>query len=29
MTDIKYIASPADIPAGENYVLVAYGYEER
>ena len=27
MTDIKYISSPADIPAGENYVLVAYGYE--
>ena len=27
MADIKYVSSPADIPAGQNYVLVLYGYE--
>ena len=24
---VKYIASPADVPAGQNYVLVEYGVE--
>jgi hypothetical protein len=24
---VKYVASPADIPAGQNYVLVEYGAE--
>ena len=27
MVAIKLIASPAEIPAGENYVLVTYGNE--
>ena len=29
MPEVKYIASPNEIPAGENYVLVMYGEEYR
>jgi hypothetical protein len=27
MSKVKYISSPADVPAGQNYVLVEYGAE--
>jgi hypothetical protein len=27
MSEVKYISSPTDIPAGHNYVLVMYGEE--
>jgi hypothetical protein len=27
MTKVKYILSPTEIPAGQNYVLVTYGEE--
>jgi hypothetical protein len=27
MSTVKYISSPRDIPAGQNYVLVMYGEE--
>jgi hypothetical protein len=27
MADVKYISSPAEIPAGQKYVLVQYGNE--
>jgi hypothetical protein len=27
MSEVKYISSPTDIPAGQNYVLVMYGEE--
>jgi hypothetical protein len=27
MPNVRYIASPAEIPAGDNYVLVMYGEE--
>ena len=27
MSEVKYISSPTDIPAGQNYVLVMYGAE--
>jgi hypothetical protein len=29
MPKVKYISSPGEIPAGQNYVLVRYGYEYR
>jgi len=29
MSKVKYISSPAEIPAGQNYVLVMYGDEYR
>jgi hypothetical protein len=29
MPKVKYISSPIEIPAGENYVLVMYGEEYR
>ena len=27
MAEVKYISSPTEIPSGQNYVLVMYGYE--
>jgi hypothetical protein len=29
MSKVKYISSPTDIPAGQNYVLVMYGEKAR
>jgi hypothetical protein len=29
MPKVKYISSPGEIPAGQNYVLVMYGDEDR
>ena len=27
MANVKYISSPAEIPAGQNFVLIAAGYD--